>query len=100
MRKIYIIQQEGTDLYKIGFTRKKVSERIQQLQTGSANKLLEVFELETKFAPTIEKAVQRFRTINRMNGEWFTFDYDELRKVQEDIKSTHRNLQFLEDNKI
>lgn len=100
MKKLYIIQQEGTNLYKIGFTRKPVKERIRQLQTGSANLLTEVFTFETEYAPKIEKTMQRRYNIYNISGEWFKFDTETLTKAIVEIEKTHCNLQFLEDNKI
>ena len=100
MAKVYIIQAEGTDRFKIGITKNSVSNRIKSLQTANPHKLVEVFSFESKYATQVERAVHRFHYSNKLEGEWFELDYIELKKVKESIFKTHNNIKYLEKNKI
>ena len=100
MARIYILHAEGTSKFKIGITKGKVSNRIKSLQTANPYTLVEYFSLESKYASQVERATHRFHSTNRLNGEWFEFTPQELKKAIESIKKTHENIEYLDKNQI
>lgn len=91
MKKIYLIQQENTNLYKIGITKKNIEERIKELQTGNANKLLVVTEFQTKFNYKLETALHGYFDRKRINSEWFEL-------LNEDVTNFHTICNTFENN--
>jgi hypothetical protein len=79
---LYVLNAEGTDLYKIGVTALTVEGRIKQLQTGCPFFLRTalVFEL-----PTVTEAEgvlhNRFQG-QRMSGEWFRLTHEDLCEIE------------------
>ena len=60
MYKVYLIQEEGTDNYKIGVTRRRVKDRISGLASGNSNRLLEVTHYETELGYKLETALHNY----------------------------------------
>lgn len=100
MKNLYILNQENTDLYKIGYTKNNVKERVKQLQTGSPLQLNIIFEYKSKFSNTIEKTLHRFMSHLNVNGEWFFLSQEDLCHIKEQIPLIENNLIYLETNKI
>ena len=78
MRKIYLINQAGTTLYKIGITKKAVATRIKELQVGNANELQYITEYETKYGHKLETAMHTHFRTKRINSEWFELNAEEV----------------------
>lgn len=71
MSKIYLINQWGTDYYKIGTTKNKPIKRRKQLQTGNPEELTIVKEFESKHPFKLEKLLHIKYSTNNCLGEWF-----------------------------
>ncbi len=85
---IYILNAQGTDLYKIGITRKKTTvQRIKNLQTGNSNIIVEVFKHESEYASTIERCLHRHYSHLREKGEWFDFSDISIEDVKNKLLS-------------
>jgi len=69
---IYIIQQVGTNHYKIGYTKEEPTRRLKELKTGSPNgiKLIGKFRGTMNDEATLHDACSRCAR----HGEWFEFD--------------------------
>lgn len=105
MKFVYLIEVEGSDLCKVGYTKKKPENRLKELQTASAKKLVVVDFYKTKRAPQIEAAIHNsyasYQTLeedgNKLIGEWFRFD-DKIKKDFRNIcKKLDDNFQAIED---
>lgn len=100
---VYLINMEGTDLYKIGVTQKSPERRMRQLQTGCPKKLVLVDFYGTGRPFQIEAALHRFLShhkfisedFNYLQGEWFLLPYIDF---QERCSTIEKNIEFLENN--
>ena len=107
MRKVYLISSEieGVKHYKIGYTKREVSERIRELKTGNCGEfeIIKVYEPED-FAVSIEKSLHRHFSSKKVNGEWFELsdgDVDDFENLCENFYETFYTIQenntYLED---
>lgn len=102
MKFIYLIQLEGTDIYKIGFS-KTPNKRVKNLQTGNPYKLIVVDSYKSKRATKIE-AVLHIRFLSnkideneyKLMGEFFKLDFETKNKFKEICKSIDDNFHILE----
>ena len=80
MTNVYLISAEtnGKKLYKIGYTKRKVEERIREFKTGNTAKfsIIEVFN--SKWGTKIEASLHRQFSRKKIQGEWFDLDEDEI----------------------
>ena len=77
---VYLIRQENTFFYKIGYTSSTSAKgRLSSMQTGNPFKLHLVKEV--KGNPYIEKHLHGVFSKLRVRGEWYRFDYKDLKKV-------------------
>lgn len=104
MKYVYLIQLEGTDVYKIGFS-KNPKQRVKSLQTANPYKLILVDSYLTKRANVLEKTLHRRfasykvdENLYKLKGEFFQLDYDTVKKFQETCKKVDMNLQVIEEN--
>ena len=74
---IYILQQAGSNFYKVGFTSRNVNSRLKELQGGNPNKIVPVYQQRVKNVGQAEKAakdsVKNFHVHPRLGGgvEWY-----------------------------
>ena len=78
MEKVYLINADTTDKYKIGYT-KDVKSRIKSLQTGCPYKLKLIKEVLGDSEQ--EKVFHKTWKSHRKRGEWFEFKKEELEDV-------------------
>ena len=98
-KQIYLIRN-GEGHYKIGFTERNISKRLNELQTATATELQVICTFETKLASKIERILHRLHNSKRMKGEWFDLNINDVKGFEESCKSIEANLVFLEKNKI
>ena len=95
---IYILNQRGTTLYKIGRTNSKIEERIKQLQTGSPFVLDLSFQLDFKGTDSLlEKTIHRRYSYLKTKGEWFDFDSIPLEEVIKNVITLSEGVLVLEN---
>lgn len=70
MKDIYLIQESENNYFKIGVS-KNISQRIKQLQTGSAGSIKVLNTFKSEFAHKIEKSLHRKYNAYNIKGEWF-----------------------------
>jgi hypothetical protein len=78
---VYIIHATNTTHYKIGRSG-DVDKRIKGIQTSNANKIKLIRLFECKNSIMLEKHLHNVFEKNRMEGEWFNFNNDELIECQ------------------
>jgi len=106
MKYIYLLQLEGTDLYKIGFTKNNPLKRIKSLQTGCPHKIILVNQYETKMAPTIESILHRSMKSKKyiaedgltLLGEWFKLESSDVKEFQNRCKRIEENLRVIKES--
>lgn len=100
--KLYVIQHNHSNYYKIGLTTGSVAERLKKLQTGNPYRLykrLEMTVLDVRLAETIlHQKYHKYRGI----GEWFFLDSDEaiselLTYILNDLSSDIQHRLLLKD---
>jgi hypothetical protein len=97
MRKVYILNECGTDRYKVGFTSKDVSKRIKSLQAGNGSLLENVYEFESDESFVIERVIHRYLATKKLVGEWFCLTEEELMEVRDTIMLTHYNIKMMRE---
>ena len=87
---IYIIKAEGTNSYKIGYT-KDIAKRLKSLQTGCPNnlKIIDIFHGDYRKEREIQEQFKKSRI--RENGEWFEFNPKLFKKVLKQINNNSDN---------
>lgn len=98
--KLYILLAEGTNQYKIGFTKGEVRDRIKGLQTANPNKIIPIFTFESEFATQIEKTIHRAKALESISGEWFELKKEDIPDIISTIEKTHKNLMYLKEHSI
>ena len=104
MKHVYLIQVEGTDIYKIGFTKSNPSNRVKALQTGNPFKLVLVNSYSTLRATKVESALHnRYATYKvnedeyKLQGEWFKFDNETVKNFKSICESIDNNFKIIEE---
>lgn len=70
---VYFLQSEPPEgPVKIGYTRRKVTDRVAEAQTFSANRI--VVLAETLGSREEEATLHRVFAAQRLSGEWFRYD--------------------------
>jgi hypothetical protein len=82
---IYVIQVEGTQFYKIGYTQVSAKKRRQSLQVGNQNKLIIVASFEGN--KDKERAIHQHLASYATDGEWFNLPDKYLIDSLETIES-------------
>jgi len=95
MKKIYLIQQNNTNLYKIGITKKDINERIKELQTGNANQLVTIHEFATKFGYKLERAIHCYFNSKKFSSEWFELSNEDINNFLNICSNLENNLKVL-----
>ena len=77
MKYVYLINEVGTDNYKIGKAT-NTTERMSTLQTGNSNILALIASFDTRNYTLLEKMLHKHFKNNNIINEWFKFDKNEL----------------------
>jgi len=96
--KVYLISSELNNhtLYKIGITKRAVTDRLKELKTGNAATLNIVNVFESQWASKIESNLhKRYKNIS---GEWFDLTEDELNNFLNVCNMVHNNFELLSKN--
>jgi len=98
MWKIYLISSRMNDekVYKIGFTKREIEDRIKEFKTGNSNELLVESFFVSKWAKKIEKALHRHFQQYRLEGEWFKLEQKHLADFLRICQITHDNIELID----
>jgi hypothetical protein len=98
MLNVYLISAEtnGKKLYKIGYTKRKVEERIREFKTGNTAvfSIIEVFN--SKWGTKIESHLHKYFKSSKIRGEWFDLTDDDLDKWLDLCELSHKNFEIIE----
>ena len=76
--KIYLINQNNTNLYKIGITGRNIDARLKEIQTCNGYKVEVIHLFNTQFNRTLESALHRHYCPNQTIGEWFELNDEQV----------------------
>ena len=96
---IYLVKAEEKNLYKIGYTKGQVKNRVKGLQTSCPHKLSIVKEVDGSLSK--ERQLHEIFAENRQQGEWFKFNEKTLEKVFDTMEESyiHYQQENIEDMK-
>jgi len=100
MINVYLISVEtdGKKLYKIGYTRREVTDRIKEFDTGNAQtfKIENVFN--SKWGTKIEAHLHKYFKLKKIKGEWFNLTEEDVNLMLSQCKKVHENFELIENN--
>jgi len=97
MFNIYLIcaEIEGKRLYKIGYTRRTIQERIREFKTGNASEFYIVDFYSSRWGTKIEARLHKQFKTKKVNGEWFDLNDDDITDFKQSCESYHNNFEML-----
>ena len=100
MFTVYLLcaEYEGTFLYKIGYTRRTVEERIRELKTGNGSHIYLVDSFKSKWGTKIEANLHRRFQDKKVDGEWFQLNEVDLDDFKRACELCHNNLELISEN--
>lgn len=104
MYTIYLVKNLNSDYYKIGFTKRKVIQRINELKIGNPDKLKIIHTYYSHWGKRLEKVLHRKYEIYKVydiskeeHTEWFQLPDKEIDKFLEVCEMTSKNLDLVKD---
>lgn len=89
---VYVVEQEGTGLFKIGYTASDdAGRRVKTLQTGNGNELRLLGSFRCAGRAT-EAALHRRFSDRRRLGEWFALSLDDARNILDESWRAAQNI--------
>lgn len=99
MTVVYLLGDWTRDnVYKIGVTRGKVSERIKKLQTGNSGEIYLVDCFETSYPFLMEKNLHMKYGGKKISGEWFELTPDEANGFKKHCGELEKMFEAVKDN--
>ena len=77
---IYLVCAEinGERLHKIGYTKRRIEERIKEFKTGNASEFYIIDSFKSEWGTKIEANLKRKFKIYNIRGEWFNLPQSEI----------------------
>jgi len=91
---VYLITSDYKN-YKIGSTKRKVEDRIKELQTACHEELQIVKSYETNNYIKVEKWLHRKFFSKKKEGEWFELEDEEINLFEENCKNIDKTISLL-----
>lgn len=100
MINVYLICSETNNdvVYKVGFTRRNVSERIKDIKTGNAGTIYIINVFTSKYGTKIEAFLKKKYKPYNISGEWFKLPEKEIAEFMENCQNVHNSFIALESN--
>lgn len=97
MKNVYLIcaEFEGRRLYKIGYTKRKVEERMKEIRTGNGSDIYLIDSFKSKWGTKIEAILKKRYSHCNISGEWFDLDDSDVKSFIEKCKLTHETLEII-----
>lgn len=94
---VYLINNDGTDQYKIGMTSRNIEKRFQELKTGNPNLVLKETYSSENFIK-IETLLHRQFEFKKIEGEWFQLDESVVNEFVESCIKLDLRIERLKEN--
>lgn len=100
MVNVYLICSEtnSDSVYKVGFTKREVCDRIKEMKTGNAGSIYIVNVFRSKYGTKIEAFLKRKYKPYNVSGEWFNLPENEIAQFMENCQIVHDSFQIIENN--
>lgn len=97
---VYLLEckDENNIIYKIGFTKGNVQDRIRSLQVGNAYEILEICKFNTEFNQKLETTLHKHFSHCRLKGEWFKLEKSEIEEFLNTCTKIEKNFRALKNN--
>ena len=94
---VYLICSEIGDekLYKIGFTRRKIEDRIKEFETGNGSNIFIIDSYKSIWATKIESRLHKMFKNKKIRGEWFNLDENDILKFNSHCELLHNNFEII-----
>ena len=94
---VYLISSYINDvtLYKIGFTKRSVEQRLKEMKTGNAADLNVVYTFESKYSSKIEASLKTSYQHINISGEWFLMNDNDVKNFKYQCELLHDNIYLL-----
>jgi hypothetical protein len=101
MIKVYLLKtEEEIPRYKIGITRRSISQRIKELKTGNDKEITLVSYFESIWGTKIESTLHYLLKQNNISGEWYELDDKMVKNFLFECKSIHDSYDFIDKNDL
>lgn len=95
---VYLICDPDTNTYKIGMTKRDITKRLKELQTGNSAELFVVHTYKCDHPYRLELMLHnRFRNKLALN-EWFSLDKNDVEDFPDTCRKTDEIIKSLSDN--
>jgi hypothetical protein len=100
MINVYLISSEfgGKKLYKIGYTKRSINERMKEFKTGNASDLKIEKSFHSKWGTKIEAHLHKKFKACKVSGEWFDLEKEDIDNFETYCQIVHNNLEIIEKN--
>lgn len=98
MYKVYLIKNLTENHYKIGYTRRKVEQRLKEFKTGNSSDLDVVAVFESEWGTKIEASLHRRYKCNKIDGEWFQLSEKDVNEFTATCMRLHQNFSLLNES--
>ena len=79
---VYVLKAKGQSLYKIGFTSREPTRRLQEFQPKLPFETSLKWTIQSENARQIETELHRLFSTKRKNGEWFELSPEDLEAIK------------------
>ena len=104
MKYVYLFNVEGTNVYKIGYS-KHPKKRLSEVQIGCPYKVTEVARFESEYPSQVESALHKKFGFQKedeygreLQGEFFSLSLDDRERFNEHCKKYENTFLILENN--
>lgn len=95
--KVYLANQTGTNLYKIGITKKNPETRVKELQVGNAGTLKLIESFATKYGYKMEAAMHAHFRLKNVRDEWFELEEDDVEQFKAACEKMEKSFDVLKE---
>lgn len=88
---VYLICSEfdNRKLYKIGFTRRPIEKRINEIKTSNGGEIYLIDSYESEYGTKIESKLHKIFKDKKVNREWFDLDDNDINSFKTLCNDTH-----------
>ena len=100
-KNIYLISciLSGEKVYKIGYTKRNVEQRINELKTGNPISFnIEKVYIADKYGTSIETNLHKHYITKKIKGEWFSLDEKDVEIFEELCDKFYNNFDIIQNN--
>ena len=97
---LLVVDEKGNEKYKIGVTKRNITKRISELQTGNESKIQLLKQYQSENFKKVEKMMHvkyaPYKT--EANNEWFSLEANDVMSFLNECKKADDTISFLLKN--